>query len=92
MSHSIRWAVIIGVLVLVLFAGVLFYSMAQQYDQVCEVCVTFKGRTACREAYGKTAEEATRTAADNVCGVIASGMTDSISCQNTPPDSVACQP
>lgn len=92
MSRSMRWAVIIGVLVFVLFAGALFYSMSQQYEQSCEVCVTFKGRTACREAFGKTAEEAMRTAADNACGVIARGMTDAIACQNTPPDRVTCAP
>ena len=92
MNSSMRWAIIVCVLIFVLFAGLLFYSMSQQYEQTCEVCVTFKGRTACREAFGNTAEEAIRTATDNACGVIARGMTDSIACQNTPPDSVSCQP
>ena len=92
MSRSIRWTVIIGVLVFVLFAGVLFFSMSQQWEQVCEVCVTFKGRTACREGFGNTAEEAMRAATDKACGALASGMTDSIACQNTPPDRVTYQP
>lgn len=56
----------------------------------CEVCIEFRGRTACREALGPTHDEAVRTATDNACAFLASGMTDSVACQNTPPASVRC--
>lgn len=56
----------------------------------CEVCVTFRGAQACREALGPTADDAKRTAQDNACGLISSGMTQSIACANRPPDSVVC--
>ena len=57
----------------------------------CEVCITFRGATACREASGRTPDEATRTATDNACAFLASGMTDSVSCQHTQPDRVTCR-
>ena len=56
----------------------------------CEVCIEFRGRTACREALGPTHEEAVRTATDNACAFLSSGMTDTVACQNTPPTSVRC--
>ena len=34
-------------------------------QESCEVCVTFLGHTACREAVGATRDEAARTALDN---------------------------
>ena len=43
------------------------------------------------KAYGPSEEEATRTATDNACGFLASGMTESIRCQNTPPAKVECR-
>ena len=57
----------------------------------CEVCVEFRGQTKCRTAKGSSQEEAKRTAIDNACAFLSSGVTDSIACTNTPPKSVRCQ-
>ena len=92
MSSSVRWSIVVGVILFVFFAGLMLYSMTRQFAETCEVCITFKGRTACREAYGKTPEEAIRTATDNACGLISSGMTDTIACGNIAPDSSTCEP
>lgn len=54
----------------------------------CEVCVTFNGRTACRTAGASTEAQAVRTATENACAQIASGVTDSMACENTPPQKV----
>jgi hypothetical protein len=54
----------------------------------CEVCVTFNGRTACRTAGASTEAQAVRTATENACAQMASGVTDSMACENTPPGSV----
>lgn len=54
----------------------------------CQVCITFQGRQACRTASASTRELALRTATENACAVISSGVTDSGQCRNTPPDSV----
>jgi hypothetical protein len=53
-----------------------------------EVCMEFRGRTACRTAAGPTQEEAVRTAADAACALIASGMTDTIQCGRSQPKSI----
>ena len=54
-----------------------------------EVCVEFQGRTACRTAAAATEQQALRTAQDNACAQIASGVTDSMQCGTyTKPTSV----
>jgi hypothetical protein len=58
----------------------------------CEVCVTYRGRTACREALGPDREQATRTALDNACAFLASGMTEVVECTTrTAPEGVTCR-
>jgi hypothetical protein len=54
----------------------------------CEVCITFNGRTACRTAGASTEAQAVRTATENACAQIASGVTDSMACESTPPQSL----
>lgn len=84
---------IIGIVTAVLLAatlGILVYTMMQQAQVRCEVCVTYHGRAQCRTAAGPDREEATKTATDNACSFLSSGMTESIQCTNTPPDSVHC--
>ncbi len=92
MSKSVRWSIVVGVVIVAAIIASLVSSMSSQFEELCEVCITFRGRTACREAYGGTQEEAIRTATDNACGLIASGMTDSISCSKTVPDRTTCEP
>jgi hypothetical protein len=53
-----------------------------------EVCIEFRDRSNCGTAAAPTEEEAIRTATDNACALISSGMTDSIACSRTPPSSV----
>ncbi len=72
----------------VAFVGILVYSSLGLGEVKMEVCIEFKGRTGCGTAAAPTEEEALRTAADNACALIASGMTDSIACSRTPPKSV----
>jgi hypothetical protein len=83
-------AVLIFLFLAAATAAVLVLAVRGQHRTQCRVCVTFQGATACREAAGATTAEAQRTAHENACAFIASGMTDSIACQNTPPDSVTC--
>ncbi len=58
----------------------------------CEVCMTYAGGTQCRTAVGATEQETVRTATDNACQYLASGMTEGILCGRTPPQSVTCRP
>lgn len=53
-----------------------------------EVCMSFRGRRDCRTAQARNRQEALRTAVTNACAQLASGVTDSGQCENTPPESI----
>lgn len=71
------------------FLAIMWRSTRNLSAHRVEVCMEFGGRTACRTASGATREQAERAARDNACALIASGMTDSIACQNSQPKSIA---
>ena len=79
---------LLGILFVLAFVGFVVYSTLSGGRVRCQVCITYQGRQACRTASARTREEAQRTATDNACAQIASGVTESNQCQNTPPDSV----
>jgi len=84
MSKTALVSILFGLAVL----GLLVASTLDLKKVSCEVCVRFQGRTNCAKASGKTEEEAIRTATDTACATISSGMTESIQCSNTEPDSI----
>ncbi len=79
------------VIVIAALAALILYSTLRLGGYSCEVCMEFAGRTACRTARGTSEQEARRTATDNACALLASGVTDSIACTNTPPRSARCE-
>lgn len=83
-------AVLIFAILAALTVAILILAVQGQHRTECEVCVTFRGATQCRTAAGATTAEAQRTAHENACALLASGMTDSIACQNAAPVSVRC--
>ena len=72
----------------IVFVAVVVYLSLHLGQVKVEVCMEFRGRSNCGTAAAPTEEEAVRTATDNACATISSGMTDSIACSNTPPTSV----
>jgi hypothetical protein len=74
-----------------LFLAFMIYSLMGVAQVSCEVCINFSGRTACSMARGANAEEAQHTATRVACASLASGMTDSIACGNTPPVRLMCK-
>ena len=91
MTTSIkRAAIVLGVLALATI-GMIVLGVRQSLESSCEVCVTFQGRTDCRTAVGANEQEATTTAVQNACALISAGMTQTVQCQNRPPDSVVCE-
>lgn len=76
---------------LILFAGIVIYLSTTIARFECEVCVTFQGGTACRTAASDSREATIESAVTSACGTLASGMTESIRCQNTPPQRVDCR-
>jgi len=80
--------VLVAVIFVLVFLGVIIYSTLGLSEHRVEVCVLFNGKQECRTASGPTRKDAQRAATDNACALIASGMTESMSCTMRPPVSV----
>ena len=80
--------IIIGVIFVLAILGILIYSSMGIGKYRCEVCVNFQGRNACRVASADTQDHAIRSAQSNACALIASGVTDTMHCESSVPQSV----
>ena len=80
-----------GLIVLAVVGLLIYFAMSGQTAASCEVCIEFNGKTQCRSAKGPTKDEAIKTASDNACAFLASGMNESINCSRTPPKSTKCE-
>jgi hypothetical protein len=69
------------------FGLIMYSSFRGLTGHRVEVCIEFDGREACRTASASSEKQAERTAIENACAQLTSGMTNSIACQNTPPKS-----
>jgi hypothetical protein len=85
---SKRTGLLISLAFLAAFAILMYTSFQGMSTHRVEVCMEFQGRQACRTASASTKDQALRTATDNACAQISSGMTDSIGCSQSMPQSV----
>lgn len=76
---------------LLVFGAAVIYRSFQVARYECDVCLTYQGETVCRTAAADTRDASIESAVTSACGTLASGMTESIRCQNTHPDSVDCR-
>ena len=83
-----RKPVLLGVIFAGIVLAVLIYTSFGNQKHRCEVCVAYDGRTACRKASAATKESALRSATDNACAQIASGVTATMVCTAAEPVSV----
>jgi hypothetical protein len=81
------WASLIGLGAIV---GVVVYTSFDVGAVRCEVCIRFEGREACRAVDGATEDEAQRAAVNNTCALLASGVTQTMACERTPPTRSQC--
>jgi hypothetical protein len=81
----------ITLLAIVLFAALLLFNTLSAQKAECNVCVEFNGQTNCAKASHENADQATRSAQSTACGVLASGMDQSIACSRVKPLSVQCR-
>jgi len=89
-GRSNKGRIVSSVVVAAVIAWIVYLSVgAQAYS--CEVCVEFNGQTQCRSAAGTTREEAIKTATSVACATLASGMEQSMRCEQTPPKSIHCK-
>jgi hypothetical protein len=79
-----KWTSWLALAALALLATVVVYSSLQVGGTRCEVCIRFAGREA-------TEEEARRAAQANACALLASGVTDTMACERTPPSAATCR-
>ncbi len=85
-------SLVLGGAFALVMAGLIWYASVSLGGHRCEVCLSYRDGQACRSADGSTVEEARRTAVDLACADLASGMTESLRCQGTPPTRVTCDP
>jgi len=78
----------IGILFAVLVIGAVAYSSMHGQGHRCRVCIAFNGASDCRTASAATQQEAQRAATTAACAQLAGGVTDSIRCENSTPQSV----
>ena len=79
--------IVVVVFVAAALAAIVYSTMDLQQFTV-ESCITYNGRTGCGTAAGATRAEALGSAATIACSGLASGMTESIECSRTEPDSI----
>jgi hypothetical protein len=77
--------IVVGV---ALFFGMLAYMTMGQRQFRVEVCMEFNRRQNCGVAAGATKNGALRTATENACALISSGVGETIACGNKQPESV----
>ncbi len=85
-----KWTSWVTLVALVVIIGGVVWSSFRIGGVRCEVCITFEGREACRAVDGNTAEEARMAAVTNTCALLASGVTQVIACERTPPTKSSC--
>ena len=82
----------LAVAFVVVVVGFVVFSTFQGKRVSCKVCIVFNGRRDCRTASAANRTEAQRTATTNACAQLAGGVTDSVNCENTTPESVEWLP
>lgn len=82
--------ILLGVLLVAALFGALVYTTVKQSGVECAVCMTYNGRSACETVSGPDRPLAQMQATTTACTHLSSGVTESIRCGSTPPDSVEC--
>lgn len=80
--------VIAAVVLSVALIGLIAYSTMGLSEYRVEVCMEFEGRNACSTTSGSSKDFALRTAIQTACANVASGVTQTMGCQNTNPSKV----
>ena len=80
-----KWPVILGIAFIAIVIGVMAYSTFGNAQQRCTVCVTFNGRTVCKNGAATTRDQAERVALDSACTDLSSGMTSLMQCEHNTP-------
>lgn len=85
-----KWTSWVTAAALAAVVGFVVWSSLQIGRVRCEVCIDFGGRQACRSVDGNTEAEARASAVNNACAFLASGVTQVMACERTPPTRERC--
>lgn len=80
--------IVIGILIV--FGGFLTWKFLKQGQHECALCVDFKGHKQCSSALGPTDEAAAEEAHRNACARVASGVTETVTCNQLPREELSC--
>jgi hypothetical protein len=70
------------------FIVLILYSTIAGTRHRVQVCMAFKGRTVCKTVSAKSEESAVRSAVNNACADITSGVTEVMACEGSKPESI----
>jgi hypothetical protein len=87
-----KWTSWLALVVLLAVGTFVVYSSFTVSGVRCEVCMEFDGHRACRTVDGATEDETLAAARTNSCALLASGVTDTMACERTPPAHARCTP
>ena len=80
------WAYIAVFILIVI--GLIAYSTIGGKRYRAEICMVYQGRSACKTVTGKSETSVLRGGISNACADIASGVTQTMGCEQTQPQSV----
>ena len=86
-----KWTSWVTAAVLLGLIGFVVWSSLRVGRVRCEVCIDFDGRQACRAVDADTESEARMSAINNACAFLASGVTQVMACERTPPAKADCR-
>lgn len=79
--------VVIGIAFVLLLALIAYSSLGNSAYRV-KLCMSYNGQTACKTVSAKTDRNAVQAAVTGACADIASGVTDTMKCNQTEPASI----
>jgi hypothetical protein len=74
------------------FLAALLWNTLAQSGSECEVCLDFRGQSACRTVAAADPDAAVQQAIATACAILSRGVTQGLECQRTPPRSLRCDP
>jgi hypothetical protein len=79
---------ILVVLFILALIGLIAFSTFGGPRYRVRVCMSYAGRSSCKTVSAKNDVSAVRSATENACADIASGVTDTMRCQQSEPQSI----
>ena len=80
--------ILAAILLSVALIALIAYSTIGLSEHRVEVCMEFEGRSNCSTTSASTKDLAMRTGIQTACATIASGVTQTMGCQNTNPSKI----